>query len=46
MAPWLLGGASTSSAWNDVVVGVSVVALSVPRGTIRERYGIWDRYVV
>ena len=46
LAPWLLGGASTASAWNDVVVGLAVVALSLPRGTVRERYGIWDRYVV
>jgi hypothetical protein len=45
-APWLLSGATGSSRWNSVLVGVAVAALSFPRGTIREKYGGWDRYVV
>jgi hypothetical protein len=45
-APWLLSGATTSSIWNSVLVGVVIVVLSFPRGNIRERYGGWDKYVV
>jgi uncharacterized membrane protein len=45
VAPWLLGGATTGSALNDVVVGVALIVLSLPRGTIGERYGAWDRYI-
>ena len=46
LAPWLLSGATTASKWNGVLVGVALILLSLPRGTVRERYGGWDRYVV
>ena len=44
-APWLLGGASRAAAWNDVIAGTLVVALSIPRGTVREHYAAWDRLI-
>jgi nucleoside-diphosphate-sugar epimerase/uncharacterized membrane protein len=44
-SPWLLGGSTTGSTWSDVVVGVALTALSIPRGTVRQRYGDWDRYI-
>jgi hypothetical protein len=44
-APWLLGGAAGLAPWNSLLVGILVLVLSVPRGTVRERYGGWDRYV-
>lgn len=46
-APWLLAdGTATPGAWNDVVTGVVVIALSLPRGRrSRQRYGAWDVYV-
>jgi nucleoside-diphosphate-sugar epimerase len=45
-APWLLAGASPGATWNDVVVGVLVIGLSLPRGwRSNEHYGAWDRYV-
>jgi hypothetical protein len=46
VAPWLVAQASTAAAWNNLVAGAAVVVLSIPRGTIKERYGGWDRYVV
>jgi nucleoside-diphosphate-sugar epimerase/uncharacterized membrane protein len=45
-APWVLSGATSVGRWNDVVVGVLLILLALPRGPIRERYGDWDRYVL
>jgi Vitamin K epoxide reductase family/SPW repeat len=47
-APWLLAdGLSAQGAWNDIVAGVVVIALSLPRGRrSAQHYGGWDRYVV
>jgi hypothetical protein len=46
-APWLLTGSDASSVWNDVVIGIAAVGLSLRRGTrSKEHYGSWDRYVV
>jgi nucleoside-diphosphate-sugar epimerase/uncharacterized membrane protein len=46
-APWLLAGATTSATLNDVVAGLVVISLSLPRGRrSKEHYGAWDRYVV
>jgi len=45
-APWLSAGASPGATWNDMVVGMVVVGLSLPRGwRSDEHYGAWDRYV-
>ena len=46
IAPWLLSGVSSGARWNNVVVGIVVILLSLPRGTVREKYAGWDRYVV
>ncbi|MES2918753.1 MAG: vitamin K epoxide reductase family protein [Pseudomonadota bacterium] len=47
LAPWLLGGAGNGWAVaNSVICGALVMALSLPRGVIRQRYGSWDRYIV
>ena len=43
---WILNGVTAGSRWNDLIVGVLVVALSLPRGSVRERYGGWDRWIV
>jgi hypothetical protein len=45
VSPSLLGGTTTGSALNDVVVGVALIVFSLPRGPIGERYGAWDRYI-
>jgi len=47
IAPWLLAGAATLAAWAGVMVGLAVIALSLPRGPrSEEHYGSWDRFVV
>jgi uncharacterized membrane protein len=45
-ALWLLSGFTPAAKWNDVIVGVALVLLSIPRGTVRERYGSWNRYIL
>jgi hypothetical protein len=46
-APWLLDGGSTLAAAAVVMVGLAVVALSLPRGKrSTEHYGSWDRWVL
>jgi hypothetical protein len=37
-APWLLSGVTTGSRWNDLLTGLLVIALSVPRGVVRQKY--------
>ncbi|MGH7926457.1 MAG: SPW repeat domain-containing protein, partial [Candidatus Binatia bacterium] len=46
LAPWLLTGAGASAKWNGVIAGVILIILSLPRGTVRERYGSWNTYIV
>jgi hypothetical protein len=46
VAPWLLDGATTMSRWNDMLVGIAVIGLSVPRGHIAGRFGAWNRYLI
>lgn len=44
--PWLFEGATTATTWNAVVVGLLLIALAIPRGSVRDRYAGWDSYVV
>jgi hypothetical protein len=46
VAPWLLGGASAGARWNDAVGGLVVIALSLPRGPVRERYANWNHLII
>jgi hypothetical protein len=46
-APWLLPDKTYAAAGNDVISGLIIIALSLPRGRrSAEHYGAWDRYVV
>jgi uncharacterized membrane protein len=43
--PWFFDGATTASTVNAALVGLAVIALSIPRGPKTETYGTWDRWV-
>jgi hypothetical protein len=43
--PWVLAGAAGTAAWANTVAGLAIVALSLPRGRVVERYGSWDGWV-
>ena len=45
IAPWVLGGGVTGARWNDVVAGILIILLSLPRGEIRGNYGSWQPYI-
>lgn len=44
--PWLLGGTTGAIIVSDLAVGAALIALSIPRGAVRERYGGWQRTIV
>lgn len=45
VAPWMLGGAPALAAIISTLLGLAVAGLALPRGEIRERYGLWQRFV-
>lgn len=45
-APWLLHGFSAAAKWNGIAAGIVLILASLPRGSLRERYGGWDKYIV
>ena len=46
LAAWLLTGATAPDRWNDVIVGVVLILLSIPRGRVKDGYGKWTPYIV
>ena len=46
VSAWMLSGASAVAQWNGVVAGLLILALSLPRGHIREQYGSWQSWIV
>jgi uncharacterized membrane protein len=42
---FLLPGFVPIAAWANMITGIVVIALSVPRGKISERYGSFDKFV-
>ena len=46
LAPWLLGGDTTASLLNDAAVGLVLFPLSLPIGPVRERFGIFQRFIL
>lgn len=44
-APWLLSGGNWGTAIDDMLAGVLLIVLAIPRGPVRHRYGGWDRYL-
>lgn len=45
VGPWVLGGAGLVAALAGLAGGAVAVALAFPRGTVRERFGTWDRLI-
>lgn len=44
--PWFLSDAPTALKIIDVIAGLAVAALSLPRGIKKEQYGLWDKYII
>ena len=45
LVPFVFSGASTLSIYSNCLFGLALVALSVPRGEIRERYGELEKWI-
>jgi uncharacterized membrane protein len=45
VAPWMLDGFTSAARWNDVLIGISLILLSLPKGSIRGQYGGWQPYI-
>jgi nucleoside-diphosphate-sugar epimerase len=45
VAPLLLSGFSGIAMAASVIAGISLIALSLPRGPIKSSYGAWDRWI-
>lgn len=45
IAPWLLSGSVATAEWSNLLVGVALILLSLPRGRVRGRYGSWQAYI-
>ncbi len=46
VAPWILTGATMTARWGAFGTGAILIALSLPRGVVRERYAGWDGWIV
>jgi hypothetical protein len=44
-APWLVAGVSLMGSIAGTVLGIAAAVLSLPRGRIHERYGLWQRFI-
>ena len=44
-ATFFLNGGNAALSINDAVFGVLAAILAFPRGEIKEKYGIWDKYI-
>ncbi len=46
IAMLLINGVPSNAVWNAIISGVTLIALSFPKGRIREKYGTFDKYIV
>ncbi len=44
--PWLLGGGTFASSINGLIIGVLIIALSIPPGKIKNTYDGWNALIV
>ena len=45
IAIFLINAVSANALWNAIISGVILIAISFPKGKIREKYGTFDRFV-
>lgn len=46
ISPLVMTGFPRQAMWANIAVGLVVILCSVGRGTIKERYGTWDRCII
>lgn len=45
IVPWIISDGSSVLKIIDLVLGLLVAVLSIPRGMIKEQYGLWTKYI-
>lgn len=45
-SPWFLSGTVPASQWSNTLAGGVLIALSIPRGRIRDQYGSFNRLII
>lgn len=45
-APFVMEGGNTTAQWNDIIMGILVLVLSIRKGAIKERYGTYDTAII
>jgi hypothetical protein len=45
IAPWILAGGAGAGRWSIALTGLALIALSLPRGRVEDRYGGWQRWI-
>lgn len=43
--PWFIDAGNMPLAISTATAGLLIAVLSLPKGTVREHYGLWDKYV-
>ena len=43
---WIMSGSTVAARWSGLVAGMLIVALSLRRGPIQERYGAWQPWII
>ena len=46
IAPWILSGATTPFMWNNSLIGIAVILLSLSKGKITQRFGGWSKHII
>lgn len=44
--PWMVNDGNIALTISSSLAGFIIMALSLPKGKIKEKYGLWDKYVV
>ena len=44
--PWVFSGATLASGLNNLIIGLLIIALSIPPGRIKNTYGGWNALIV
>ena len=46
VALFIINDVPSQALWNGIISGAALIAVSLPKGRIREKYGTFDRYIV
>jgi hypothetical protein len=46
IAPWFVGDSTMAARWSDIIAGIALVLLSLPKGRVNERFGSFNSWIV